>query len=100
MDEKNYFVNEKEYREDILAVFQSNISDDDKREKLEDYHENDIAIVFEELNAEEKESMAEILGNERMSSILTYLDDAGEYISELDAKEAADIIEQMEAIKK
>jgi len=97
MENKSLFVNEKDYREEILVLFQSDISDELKREKLDDYHDNDIAVVFEELDTEDRERFADLLGSEKMSVILTYLDDAGEYISELDANEAADIIEQMDA---
>ena len=41
--------------------------------------------------------MLEILGSELVSSVVPFLDDAGEYLSEIDVDDAADIIEQMDA---
>ena len=88
---------ERDYGEEILGIIRSNYSDSEIKAQLEEYHENDIASVFEELTAKERDHLLDILGIELMSDIVSFLDDAGEYLSELDANEAADIIEQMDA---
>ena len=67
------------------------------KEQLQEYHENDIASIFEELETEERERLRQILGNEIMSEVVSFLEDAGEYLSEIDADDAAEIIEQMDA---
>ena len=92
-----YEIDERDYSSDILGIVRSGKSDDEIRALLEDYHDNDIAGIFDELTAEEKDDLLRILGNEAMSDVVSYLEDAGEYLSELDADEAADIIEQMDA---
>ena len=88
---------ERDYGEQILSIIRSNCSDSEIKAQLEEYHENDIASVFEELTAEERDRLLDILGSELMSDVVPFLEDAGEYLSELDADEAADIIEQMDA---
>ena len=98
MEEKNEFLlQERDYGAEILALIRSGLGDDEIREQLNDYHENDIAGIFEELTAEEREFVRRIFGNEIMSEIVSFLDDAGDYLSEIDADDAAEIIEQMDA---
>ena len=100
MENENNVINEIEdrsYREQILAIIRSDISDEEIKQALEEYHDNDIASVIEELTEEENDRLLHALGSEAMSEVVPYLDDAGEYLSELEADEAADIIEQMDA---
>jgi magnesium transporter len=100
MENENNVINEIEdrsYREQILAIIRSDISDEEIKQALDEYHDNDIASVIEELTEEENDRLLHALGSEAMSEVVPYLDDAGEYLSELEADEAADIIEQMDA---
>lgn len=98
MEEKNELtLQERDYSTQILSIIRSDCNDDEIKSQLEEYHENDIASIFEELEIEEKDKLLQILGSEFMSEIVSYLEDAGEYLSEIDADEAADIIEQMDA---
>lgn len=98
MEEKNEFpLQERDYSSQIVGIIRSNLNDDEIRERLEEYHENDIAGSFEELTADERERLLQILGSEIMSDVVPFLDDAGEYLSEIDADDAAEIIEQMDA---
>ena len=98
MENKNFYeAEERDYRADILDIIRSGKSNEEIKLLLDDYHDNDIASVLEELTSEERDRLLDALGNEAMSDIVAFLDDAGEYLSELDADEAADIIEQMDA---
>ncbi len=98
MEEKNEFtLQERDYGAQILALIRSGLSNEEIKTQLDGYHENDIAGIFEELTAEEREFLRQIFGNEMMSEIVSFLDDAGEYLSEIDADDAAEIIEQMDA---
>ena len=98
MEEINEFLSqERDYSAQILGIIRSDLSDDEIRVRLEEYHENDIAGVFDELTAEERDRLLTILGSEIMSDVVPFLDDAGEYLSEIDADDAAEIIEQMDA---
>ena len=98
MDEKNeLYLPEKDHGIQILNIIRSDCNDGEIKTQLQEYHENDIASIFEELTIEERERLLEILGSEIMSDIVSFLDDAGEYLSEIDADDAAEIIEQMDA---
>lgn len=87
---------ERDYSTAILSIIRGDNDDRLLRELLEDYHDNDIASVLDELTAEERERLLRVLGSDAMSDILPFTDDVAEYIAEMDADEAADIIEQME----
>ncbi|MBQ9086736.1 MAG: magnesium transporter [Clostridia bacterium] len=98
MEDKRFFEGEERaYRSAILAIIRSEYNGEQIRRELDRYHDYDIASVLEELTREERGRLHAALGNEAMSDIISYLDDAGEYLSELDADTAADIIEQMDA---
>lgn len=98
MEEKILNPNEEQdYAKQIIDIIRSDINNTEAKERLLEYHSNDIASCFEELTAEERERLFEILGSEEMSQIVAFLDDAGEYLSEIDADDAAEIIENMDA---
>ncbi len=98
MQEKNILsLPERDCGAQILDIIRNTRDEDEIRVQLQEYHENDIASVFEELTAEEREHLYNILGSEMISEVVPFLDDAGEYLSEIDADDAADIIEQMDA---
>ena len=87
---------ERDYGAAILSIIRGDNDDALLRELLEDYHDNDIASILDELTPEERERLLRVLGIDAMSDILPFTDDAAEYIAEMDADEAADVIEQME----
>ena len=98
MNERAFFEGGvRDHREAILALIRESRSAAELREALEKYHDNDIAAVWEELSREERARVLEAIGYEAMSHIVSYLEDAGEYLTELGAEAAADIIEQMDA---
>ncbi|MCR5703642.1 MAG: magnesium transporter [Eubacterium sp.] len=85
-----------DYEEEIIKVIRGNQSPAVKKEILNDYHENDIAAVLEELDSTERRKLYALLGLDRVSEIFAYLDDPEEFIEELDEELAADILENME----
>lgn len=98
MDEKmDVLPSERDYSAQILGIIQGDFDDDKIKTLLEEYHENDIAGVFEELTAEERKHLLQILGSKTMSSIIAFLDDASTYLCEIDTEDAASIIGQMDA---
>lgn len=98
MEEKNEISAQgRDYSLQIIGIIRCDRSDEMLRAELDEYHERDVAGVFEELTAAERERLRRVLGSERMSEIVSFLDDAGEYLSEITADNAADIIEQMDA---
>jgi magnesium transporter len=98
MEEKNEMIlPEQNYSAQILSIIRGNANDEEIKAQLQEFHENDIAGVFEELTPEERDRLRKILGSELMSEIVAFLDDAGEYLSEITPDDAAEIIEQMDA---
>ena len=83
--------------EEILEIIRSGQSDQQIRDALDDYHENDIADVLPLINKETRERLYRILGVERLSEVFTYIDDVSEYLDELPLKEAAEVLENMDA---
>ena len=67
------------------------------KEELEKYHANDIANALPLLTETERKRLYSVLGDEAVSEIFAYLDDPDEYINELSAEKAADIVENMDA---
>ncbi|MEG0962240.1 MAG: magnesium transporter [Lachnospiraceae bacterium] len=86
-----------DYEKELEAIIKSNASNEIIKKKLEDYHENDIADVLEDLTLTERKRLYRILGKETVSEVFTYLEDVKRYIEELDSELAADIIESMDA---
>ena len=91
----------EEYNEavenELLEIIRSGITEDELREKLDDYHDNDIAQIMEELTPEERQILYKALGLERVSDVFSYLDDVEEYFRELGVEKSADILEEMDA---
>ncbi len=82
---------------ELYELAESGLSDGQLYEKLSDYHEADIAGIYPHLSEAARERLARILPAEQYSDMFSYIENAEEYIEEMDAAEAADIIEGMDA---
>ena len=96
-EESSTFPERPDYEQELTQLIESDLPDKELRERLTDYHENDIANVLEALTPAKRKRLYRILGIEIVSEIFTYLEDVGKYIEELDSDKAADIIESMDA---
>ena len=83
--------------EELLELLKSDLPAETLREKLDDYHENDVAQVIPLLTEEERKQLYLKLDDDYLSEIFSYLDDPEPYIEEMTADKAADIIESMAA---
>ena len=86
-----------DFADELTALVKSDKSIAELKEELSNYHANDIANVLPSLNAAERKKLYVALGAEECSDVFSYLDDPDEYINELSAKKAADIVENMDA---
>lgn len=88
-----------DYTSEIVGIIRSSASPSAMKERLEDYHENDIAEVLPVLAAAERKKIYRILDAAMVSNILEYADytDAAVYLGEMDLKKAAQIVECMES---
>lgn len=88
----------QDYRAAILGIVRSNASPGIMRNKLEDYHENDLADVFPDLSVAERRKLCRILNLDMLADIFEYIDEkqAAEYLDEMDVRKAAAILSRME----
>lgn len=88
---------EPNYVEELVALFKSGMETDKLIDRLEDYHENDIAGAFEELTESERKHLYSILDTEKISEIFAYIEDPEIYLKEMDIRKAAEIINNMDS---
>ena len=81
--------------EEIVAVIRSNLDKEKLVEKLDDYHANDIAQSLEYLTKDERLSLYEILGDEWVSEILSYVEEPEQYINELGVEKWTPTMQQI-----
>ena len=88
----------QDYRAEILGIVRSNASPGIMRNKLEDYHENDLADVFPDLSVAERRKLCRILNLDMLADIFEYIDEkqAAEYLDDMDVRKAAAILSRME----
>ena len=88
----------QDYRAEILGIVRSNASPGIMRNKLEDYHENDLADVFPDLSVAERRKLCRILNLDMLADIFEYIYEkqAAEYLDEMDVRKAAAILSRME----
>ena len=87
----------RNYEEELLLLIRSDLSNKQLKDALSDYHDNDIAEVIPKLSSSERKKLYKTLGIDGTSSVFAYLDDAEEYLAELEIEKVADIIESMDA---
>lgn len=88
---------EPNYVEELVELFRSEPEADKLIERLEDFHENDIAGAFEQLSESERKYLYSILDTEKISGIFAYIEDVDKYLNELDIQNVAEIIENMDS---
>lgn len=87
----NNFLNE------ILTILRSGADSKTLNDRLSDYHDNDIAEAFEQLNENERKALYPVLGAERISEIFSYIEDPDEYLRELGIDGAAQVLSLMDS---
>ncbi len=87
----------EEFLNELLSIIRSKDSNEKKRVNILQYHDSDIADVFNQLDNNEKLELIKILGKEKTSDILAYLDNSDQFLDLLRDEDAADVIELMDA---
>lgn len=88
---------EMSYVHEIVSLIQSQLDGAKLLQELDDYHENDIAEALEYLTEYERKNLYQLLGPERISEIFAFLDDASDYLEEMQIENAVDVLENMDA---
>ena len=100
MTEKNNdeIMDERYYAQEIFDLVRKTPDREKLAKALSYYHDNDIANVLSYLTPKERKHLYESLGIENTSRVFAYIDeDIDKYFAELEADQAADIIEEMDA---
>ena len=62
----------RDYQTELEQIMRSNVSPRVLKDRISDYHENDIASSFEVLTRDERERLYRILDAEQLSDIFEY----------------------------
>ena len=90
-------LNENNFLNEILTILRSGADSKTLNDRLSDYHGNDIAEAFEQLNENERKALYPVLGAERISEIFSYIEDPDEYLRELGIDGAAQVLSLMDS---
>ncbi len=85
------------FSEEIVAIIRSGLPEEELRERLWDYHENDIANSLELLTKDERISLFNTLGVEWYSDVFSFLDEPEKYAEEIGIDKLAAVINEMDA---
>ena len=98
MDEK---LKEQNYVEELIEIIRSTKSNEELRDKLSDYHENDIAAALDSMSISERQRLYRLLNIDELSDIFEYVDEDNipTYFKELDIKKKAAVVSEMDADK-
>ena len=103
MDEKNPVPEEEtltaqlpDYKNEIAAVIRSGLAPKPMRDRLADYHENDIAMALELLTPEERKKLYGFLEPAALANILEYSDEPNLYLDELNIRKRLEILSKLE----
>lgn len=90
-------LNGSNFLNEILTILRSGADSKTLNDRLSDYHDNDIAEAFEQLNENERKALYPVLGAERISEIFSYIEDPDEYLRELGIDGAAQVLSLMDS---
>ncbi len=90
-------LNKNNFLDEILTILRSGADSRTLNDRLSDYHDNDIAEAFEQLNENERKALYPVLGAERISEIFSYIEDPDEYLRELGIDGAAQVLSLMDS---
>ena len=85
-----------DYRGEIAELVRSNLAPKLMRDRILEYHENDIAAALELLKKEERNRLYNVLDSETLAEILSYAEHMDEYMLELGMRKRAEILSNLE----
>lgn len=86
-----------DYDRELTELVRSNLSPKAFREKLLDYHENDIAAALEALTLSERQRIYHALDAAELSAVLEYAEPMTAYLNELSLRRRVNVLSRMDA---
>lgn len=90
-------VRHPDYKTEIAAIVKSNLTPKIMRDRILDYHENDIAAAMELLTKEERNKIYSLLDVETLANTLEYSGELNYYIEELGIRRRVEVLSQLES---
>ena len=91
-------MDERYYTQEIFDLVRKTPDKKKLASALSYYHDNDIASALGYMTPKERKHLYDSLGTENTSRVFAYIDeDVDKYFAELEADQAADILEEMDA---
>ncbi len=99
MEEELFIPERPDYEEELLAILDSDAKPSELRERLDDYHENDIAAILQRLDKDARKRLFMLLSAERISEVFSYVEDdeIKGYMQEISPEKLAEIMASMDA---
>ena len=85
-----------DYQNEIAEIIRSGLAPKPLRDKLLDYHENDIAMALALLTAEQRRRIYGLLDALTLAGILEYADSPDVYLDELPLRKRVEVLSKME----
>lgn len=86
-----------DYRNEIARLVKSDLTPTRMRQRLMDYHENDLAATLELLEREARSRLYGILDADTLAGVLEYAEPIDVYLGELSIRKRADVLSRIEA---
>ena len=86
-----------DYDRELTELIRSALSPKAFREKLLDYHENDIAAALEALTLSERQRIYHALDAAELSAVLEYAEPMTAYLNELSLRRRVNVLSRMDA---
>ena len=85
------------YSQELRAILRSHTTPKAFQDQLSDYHESDIADVLEQLTADERKLVYQMLDADTLSEVLPYVDTPSHFLDELSLRKRVDVLTRMDA---
>ncbi len=82
--------------EELNEILISSLSKEEKKERILQYHESDIAAFLNQLSKPQREELLEILGDEVFAEILSYAENVEELIEDFEPEKTAQLLGKMD----
>ncbi len=86
----------RDYPTEIIEILRSNLTPKILRDKILDYHENDIASAMEQVSRDERKKLFSVLNTELLASVLEYSENRKRYLSELTIRRKIAVLSNFE----
>lgn len=85
-----------DYEHEIITIIRSTLTPKLIKEKIGEYHENDIAAAMDLLKKDERHKLYSILDTQTLADILEYSEQRNNYIDEMGIRKRVDILSCLE----